>query len=93
MKLSPITVRSTFQKRVGDFLKSTRHLFKIQIRQLNAEEGIFTDQVIIKPNLAIFQIYVLSNTSSPVDAPIPLLHSKKAGKSFKIEIKTKVKYL
>ena len=49
MKLSPITVRSTFQKRVGDFLKSTRHLFKIQIRQFNAEEEIFTDQLIIKP--------------------------------------------
>ena len=30
-------------------------------------------------DLVIFQIYVLGNTSSPVDAPIPLFHSKKAG--------------
>ena len=30
-------------------------------------------------DLVIFQIYVLGNTSSPVDAPIPLLHSKQAG--------------
>ena len=30
-------------------------------------------------DLVIFQIYVLGNTSSPVDAPIPLLHSEKAG--------------
>ena len=35
-------------------------------------------------DLVIFQIYVLSNKSSPVDAPIPLLHSEKAGNLWKI---------